>query len=163
MEDVLDVYERPYDPLRPVVCMDEKPYQLLGEGKEPLPMKPGSDKKLDSEYVRNGTCSIFAMIEPLGGWHRVSVREHRTAVDWAEEIKEMVDSRPVSKLSNENWMHVSARKITKRRKLSGNSVPKMHESNSRHYTQSLVNAKCLQDTTLVGCLGHTVLFLLFYF
>ena len=57
-------------------------------------MKPGSDKKLDSEYVRNGTCSIFAMIEPLGGWHRVSVREHRTAVDWAEEIKEMVDSRP---------------------------------------------------------------------
>ena len=94
MEDVLDVYERPYDPLRPVICMDEKPYQLLGEGREPLPMKPGSDKKLDSEYVRNGTCSIFAMIEPLGGWHRVSVREHRTATDWAEEIKEMVDSRP---------------------------------------------------------------------
>lgn len=93
MEDVLDVYERPYDPLRPVICMDEKPYQLLGEGREPLPMTPGSDKKLDSEYVRNGTCSIFAMIEPLGGWHRVSVREHRTATDWAEEIKEMVDSR----------------------------------------------------------------------
>jgi hypothetical protein len=89
------------------------------------------------------------MIEPLGGWHRVSVREHRTATDWAEEIKEMVDSRPVSKLSNENWMHGSARKITKRRKLSGNSVPKMHESNSRHYTQNLVNAKCIQDTTLV--------------
>ena len=86
------MYERPYDPLRPVICMDEKPYQLLGERREPLPMTPGSDKKLDSEYVRNGTCSIFAMIEPLGGWHRVSVREHRTATDWAEEIKEMVDS-----------------------------------------------------------------------
>lgn len=84
MEDVLDVYERPCDPLRPVICMDEKPYQLLGEGKEPLPMKPGSDKKLDSEYVRNGTCSIFAMIEPLGGWHRVSVREHRTAFSFKD-------------------------------------------------------------------------------
>ncbi len=94
MEDVLDVYERPYDPLYPVICVDEKPYQLLGESREPLPMKPGSDQKLDSEYVRNGTCSIFAMIEPLGEWHRVSVREHRTATDWAEEVKEMVDSRP---------------------------------------------------------------------
>ena len=51
MEDVLDVYERPYDPLRPVICMDEKPYHLLGEGREPLPMKPGSDKKLDSELL----------------------------------------------------------------------------------------------------------------
>ena len=97
MEDVLDVYERPYDPLYPVFCMDEKPYQLLGEGREPLPQKPGSDKKLDSEYVRNGTCSIFAMVEPLAGWHRVRVREHRTATDWAEEIKDMVDSRPEAK------------------------------------------------------------------
>lgn len=103
MEDVLDVYERPYDPLRPVVCMDEKPYQLLGEGKEPLPMKPGSDKKLDSEYVRNGTCSIFAMIEPLGGWHRVSVREHRTAVDWAEEIKEMIHYTP----KHGSWLDIA--------------------------------------------------------
>lgn len=94
MEDVLDVYERTYDPLRPVVCVDEKPYQLLGEAREPLPMRPGSDGKLDSEYVRNGTCSIFAMVEPLAGWHRVRVREQRTAKDFAEEIKEMVDSRP---------------------------------------------------------------------
>jgi len=94
MEDVLDVYEMPYNPLRPVICMDEKPYRLLGEAREQLPMKPGSDQKQDSEYVRNGTCSIFAMIEPLGGWHRVRVREHRTSTDWAEEIKDMVDSRP---------------------------------------------------------------------
>lgn len=97
MEDVLDVYERPYDPLYPVICMDEKPYQLLGEAREPLPMIPGSDKILDSEYVRNGTCSIFAMIEPLVGWYRVRVREHRTSPDWAEEIKELVDSRPEAK------------------------------------------------------------------
>ena len=91
MEDVLDVYELPYDPRRPVVCMDEKPYQLLGEAREPLPMRPGDDLKIDSEYVRNGTCSIFAFIEPLGGRHHVSVREHRTATDWAEEIRYLSD------------------------------------------------------------------------
>ena len=73
MEDVLDVYELAYDPMHPVVCMDEKPYQLLGEIREPLPMRPGDDRKVDS------------------GKHHVSVREHRTAVDWAEEIKYLVD------------------------------------------------------------------------
>ena len=91
MEDVLDVYERPYDPMRPVVCMDEKPYQLLGEVAESWPMRPGDDKKIDSEYTRNGTCSIFAFIEPLDGRHHICVREHRTAVDWAEEIRFLVD------------------------------------------------------------------------
>ena len=91
MEDVLDVYELPYDPQRPVVCMDEKPYQLLGEARESWAMRPGNNKKVDSEYVRNGTCSIFAFVEPLGGCHHVSVREHRTSVDWAEEIKYLVD------------------------------------------------------------------------
>ncbi len=91
MEDVLDVYERPYDPDIPVVCMDEKPYHLLGEARGPLPMRPGDDQKIDSEYVRNGTCSIFAFIEPLGGKHHASVREHRTAADWAEEIKYLSD------------------------------------------------------------------------
>ena len=91
MEDVLDVYELPYNPQRPVVCMDEKPYQLLGDAREPLPMRPGCTQKIDSEYVRNGTCSIFAFVEPLGGTHHVSVREHRTALDWAEENKDLVD------------------------------------------------------------------------
>ena len=91
MEDVLDVYEMPYNPSIPVVCMDEKPYQLLGEARESWAMRPGDNKKVDAEYVREGTCSIFAFIEPLGGHHHVSVREHRTAVDWAEEIKYMVD------------------------------------------------------------------------
>lgn len=92
MEDILDVYELPYNPSVPVVCMDEKPYQLLGEVRESWAMRPGDNKKVDSEYVRNGTCSIFAFIEPLGGRHHVSVREHRTASDWAEEIKYMVDN-----------------------------------------------------------------------
>lgn len=91
MEDILDVYELPYNPLFPVVCMDEKPYQLLGEARKPLPMRPGDTQKIDSEYVRNGTVSIFAFVEPLGGKHHVSVREHRTAIDWAEEIKYMSD------------------------------------------------------------------------
>lgn len=92
MEDILDVYELPYNPSVPVVCMDEKPYQLLGEVRESWAMRPSDNKKVDSEYVRNGTCSIFAFIEPLGGRHHVSVREHRTASDWAEEIKYMVDN-----------------------------------------------------------------------
>jgi hypothetical protein len=93
MEDVLDVYETPYDPAHPVVCMDEKPYQLLGDARDPLPMRPGDDLKTDSEYVREGTCSIFAFTEPLGGVRHVSVREHRTAIDWAQEIQYLSDVR----------------------------------------------------------------------
>jgi len=87
MEDILDIYEMPYDPNLPVICMDEKPYQLLGEVREPLPMRPGDDIKIDSEYKRNGTCSIFVFVEPLRGYRFVHVREQRTAIDWAEEIK----------------------------------------------------------------------------
>jgi len=87
MEDVLDIYEMPYDPDLPVICMDEKPYQLLGEVREPLPMRPGDDAKFDSEYKRNGTCSIFVFVEPLRGYRYVNVRDQRTAIDWAAEIK----------------------------------------------------------------------------
>ena len=91
MEDVLDVYERPYDPARPVVCMDEKPYQLLGEARESWAMRPGDDMKVDSEYARNGTCSIFAFVEPLGGRHHACALQRRTAADWAAQIKYLVD------------------------------------------------------------------------
>ena len=91
MEDVLDVYELPYNSKRPVVCMDEKPYQLLGDAKKSLPMRPGDNAKIDSEYIRNGTCSIFAFVEPLGGMHHVSVHEHRKATDWAKEIRYLSD------------------------------------------------------------------------
>ena len=93
MEDVLDIYELPYNPDLPVVCMDEKPYQLLGEARESWAMCPGNNKKIDFEYTRNGTCSIFAFVEALAGRHHVRVREHRTAIDWAEEIKYLVDER----------------------------------------------------------------------
>ena len=91
MEDILDVYELPYDPSCPVVRMDEKPYQLLREVRDSWSMRPGDNKKVDSEYKWNGTCSIFAFVEPLGGRHHVNVREHRTAMDWAEEIKYLAD------------------------------------------------------------------------
>lgn len=91
MEDILDIYELPYNPHVPVVCMDEKTYQLLGEARDSWAMRPGDSKKIDSEYVRNGTCSIFAFVEALAGKHHISVREHRTAIDWATEIKYLVD------------------------------------------------------------------------
>ena len=91
MEDVIDVYERPYCQEEPVVCLDEKPYQLLGEIRDPLPMRPGQKLKEDAEYKRNGTCSIFAVVEPLTGHQHISVREQRAAVDWAEEVKYICD------------------------------------------------------------------------
>ena len=81
MEDVLDLYARPRDPEVPVVCMDEKPYQLLGHAREPIPAAPNSDAKVDSEYVRCGTCSIFVWVEPLAGRRRVVARPQRTRVD----------------------------------------------------------------------------------
>ena len=74
MEDVLDVYARPHDPEVPVVCMDEKPYQLLAHARDPIPAAPGSDRKEDCEYVRHGTCSIFVWVEPLAGRRRVVAR-----------------------------------------------------------------------------------------
>ncbi len=86
MEGVPDVYELPYNPACLMVCVDEKPYQLLGDEREPLPMRFDDDQKTDPEYKRNGVCSIFAFIEPLGGRHHVGIHEHRTAIGWAQEI-----------------------------------------------------------------------------
>jgi len=90
MEDVLDVYHLPYNIFCPVICMDEKPYQLLGERREPIPMKPKSKKKVDNEYERMGTCSIFVMTEPLTGWVYTRARKQRTAEDWAYEIRDLL-------------------------------------------------------------------------
>ena len=90
MEDVLAVYHRPYDQARPVVCMDEKPYQLLGHAPEPVPARPGRDRLEDSEYVRAGTCSIFCWVEPLRGWRRVDAHPRRTKVDWARQVRRML-------------------------------------------------------------------------
>jgi len=93
MEDVLEVYARPYDPLKPVVCMDEKPYQKLDHAREPLPMRTGSIEKVDSEYVRNGTCSIFIFNEPLAGWREAEALPRRTKLDWAHKIKWLLDEQ----------------------------------------------------------------------
>ena len=93
MEDVLDVYQRPYDPDYPVVCMDESPKQLIGEVAPPLPAKPGSVEKVDAEYIRNGTIEIFMEVEPLAGKRHVAVTERRTKIVWAQQIKEMLDIR----------------------------------------------------------------------
>lgn len=91
MEDILDLYCLPYDREYPVVCMDEKPYQLLDEVREPIPMEPGKVRKVDAEYVRKGTCSIFVFGEPLTGWTHAHGRERRTKVDWAEEIRWLLE------------------------------------------------------------------------
>ena len=92
MEDVLEVYSRPFDPNRPVVCMDEKPYQLLDEYLEPIPMsKTNHVEKYDCEYVRKGTCSIFMFTEPLSGWREAQALPRRTAIDWAVKMKWLID------------------------------------------------------------------------
>jgi transposase len=93
MEDILETYQRPYNPEYPVVCMDESPKQLIGEVHPPIPAKPGSVAKIDAEYVRNGTVEIFMEVEPLAGRRHVAVTEHRTKKDWAAQIKEMLDIR----------------------------------------------------------------------
>ena len=86
MEDVLDVYALEYDEDCPVICLDEKPYQLLDEVREPIPMQPGTPMRVDSEYERCGTSSIFVMCEPLKGWHHANARQRRTSIDFAHEI-----------------------------------------------------------------------------
>ncbi len=91
MENVIDVYKRPYDPCFPVVCMDEQPVQLLGHKLEPIPPSKGRTKREDYEYVRKGTASIFMFTEPLGAWRRVEARERRTKKDWAQEVKTLLD------------------------------------------------------------------------
>jgi hypothetical protein len=91
MEDVLDLYQQPYDPEYPVICMDEKPYQLLGESRQAIPMKRGRPKRRDDEYVRNGTCCIFLFTEALGGWRHTDVQEHRTKTDWANQVRRLLE------------------------------------------------------------------------
>ena len=94
MEDVLDIYALPYDEKYPVICMDEKPYQLLDEVRDPIPMTPGSPEKIDNEYKRCGTSSIFVATQPLKGWHYAHARERRTAIDFAEEVETLVNFFP---------------------------------------------------------------------
>ena len=92
MEDVLEVYSRPYNEKQPVVCMDEKPFQLLDEYIEPIPMSKNNHiEKYDCEYVRKGSCSIFMFTEPLARWREAHALPHRTAIDWALQMKWLID------------------------------------------------------------------------
>lgn len=91
MEDVLDVYQRPYDPVRPQVCVDETSKQLIDEVRTPLPLRPGQPEIYDHEYKRNGTANLFMIVEPLTGACQVKVTDHRTRVDWAQLMRELVD------------------------------------------------------------------------
>ena len=91
MEDVLDVYKRPYDPRCPQVCLDETSKQLIGETRTPVPSAPGREARYDHEYRRNGVANLFMIFEPLGGRRHVKVTERRTKKDWAECVRGIVD------------------------------------------------------------------------
>jgi len=91
MEDVLEVYHRPYDESRPVVCFDEKSKQHVAETVTPIPARPGEPERCDYEYSRNGTANIFMRVEPLRGWCHVDVTTRRTKVDFARQVRDLVD------------------------------------------------------------------------
>ena len=93
MEDVLEVYTRPYDPARPVVCLDEISKQLVAETRTPLPAAPGQPARMDYEYERGGTANLFLSCEPLAGCRHVTVTERRTAVDFAWEVRDLLEVR----------------------------------------------------------------------
>lgn len=91
MEQVLAVYQRAYDPRFPVVNMDEQPFQLISESRSPLPMRPGETQKIDFEYVREGSCTVWMFVESLAGWRSVRVTSTKKSVDWAHQVKALVD------------------------------------------------------------------------
>jgi hypothetical protein len=93
MEDVLETYERAYNPEHPLVCMDEQPVQLIKETRRPVPATENHPQRVDYEYERNGTASIFMFAEPLSGWREASARPRRTKTDWAIETARLLEGR----------------------------------------------------------------------
>ena len=93
MENVLETYEKPYDSSRPVICMDEQPVQLVKETRPEIPATKDHPRRVDYEYERNGTASIFMFCEPLAGWRQATAREHRTKFDWAQEVASLLDGK----------------------------------------------------------------------
>ena len=91
MEDVLEVYTRPHDPARPLVCLDETSKQLVAETRTPIPMQPGQPARHDYEYERRGTANLFMLFAPLEGWRHVEVTDRRTAIDYAKILKDLSD------------------------------------------------------------------------
>lgn len=92
MEDVLDVYHRPYNRNRPVVGLDEKPVQLVADVRQPIAAAPGVPRRQDHEYKRNGSANVFVAFEPLGNWRKLAVTDRRTRVDWAHFVRHLVDA-----------------------------------------------------------------------
>jgi len=92
MEDVLEVYQRPHDPKKPLVCLDEASKQLLADTREPLPMRAGCPRRVDYEYERNGTANLFMVFAPLEGRRHLKVTERRTAVDYAHMLRHIADN-----------------------------------------------------------------------
>ena len=93
MEEVLETYEKPYDPSHPVICMDEQPVQLLKEKKQPIAATKDHPQRIDYEYERNGTASIFLFAEPLSGFRQTTARPQRTKVDWAQEVAQLLETK----------------------------------------------------------------------
>jgi hypothetical protein len=92
MEDILDVYQRPHDPDKPLVCLDETSKQLIVETREPIPAEPGRPKREDYEYERNGVANLFMLFAPLEGWRHVKVTDRHAAVDYAHALKDLSDT-----------------------------------------------------------------------
>lgn len=114
MEDVLEVYMKPFNEAFPVICMDERPQQLLGEARCPMAGRPGRPKRIDHEYVRQGTCSIFLFCEPLGSWRHAVACGRRTKKDWAHQVRWLLDDcypdaeRVVLVMDNLNTHNISS-------------------------------------------------------
>ncbi|MGZ8915449.1 MAG: IS630 family transposase, partial [Methylobacter sp.] len=98
MEDVLDLYEEPCDPARPVVCFDESPKQLIAEVREPIPVEPGTPARYDTEYERKGVCDLMMICEPKQGFRQVDVTDRRTKIDFAHSMKHVVERYPEASL-----------------------------------------------------------------
>jgi hypothetical protein len=114
MENVLEVYHRPFDARHPVVCMDETSKQLVKETRVPEPAAPGRSARFDYEYERNGTANVFMFVEPLRGWRKANITDRRTRSDWAQQIKALVDvhypkaAKLTLVMDNLNTHHVSS-------------------------------------------------------
>lgn len=114
MENVLEVYQRPYNPANPMVCMDEASKQLVSETRTPIDLNSGRPKYYDYEYERKGTANLFMWTEPLAGWRKVRVTDRRTREDWAQEVRELLDEdypeakRVTLVMDNLNTHHVSS-------------------------------------------------------
>jgi len=162
MEDVLDVYQRPYNSDIPVVCMDEKPYQLLGEKREPLQAKVSFVKKTDSEYIRNGTCSIFMFVEALGGVRYVEALNQRTKIDFAHQIKKLLEvhypdkERIILVMDNLNTHNISSLYEAFEAQVARSLAKRLEIHHTPVHGSWLNIAEIELSALTLGCLGNRI-------